>query len=55
MKLVTLIMKMCQVVIRHQGDYAQVEPEVADYYEPFRDFFSPDPKSLFSKDNLSKK
>ena len=35
---VNLIKKMCQVVIRQCEDYTQHEPEVVDYYEPFRDF-----------------
>ena len=32
------MMKMCQVVIRQCEGYTHHKPEVADYYEPFRDF-----------------
>ena len=35
---VTLMMKMCQVVIRQCEGYTQHKQEVVDYYEPFRDF-----------------
>ena len=36
---VTLLMKMCQVVIRQFEGYTQHTPEVVDYCEPFRDFW----------------
>ena len=34
----TIVMKMCQVVIRQCEVYTQHKPGVVDYCEPFRDF-----------------
>ena len=45
---VILKLKMYQVVNRQCEGYTQRKPEVGDYYEPFRDFFAPDPESVWS-------
>ena len=37
MKLVTSIIKRCQIVIQQKDGYTQFKPEVADYCEPFRE------------------
>ena len=50
-----LVMKMCQVIIRQCEGYTQHKPEVVDYYEPFRDFFLPDPESECSKEKVWEK
>ena len=56
-KLVTSIVKKCQGVIRQKGSYTAytIKPEVDEYCERFRDFFSPDPESVCAKDNLFQK
>ena len=52
---VTLMVKMCQVVIRQFEGYSQHKPEVVDYCEPFPDFFAPDPVRVCSKEKVLKK
>ena len=52
---VNLMMKMCQVVIRHCEGYTQHKPEVVDYYEPFHDFLHQIFSSVCSKEKGLKK